>query len=275
MILPRELPQVEFKPKIIDRSRENHELVGYFEWRPPHFMDLPTTSRKDTEATYNDYVWYEGANNYINIHDLCLCKPASDLIQPTNVQLEMKMSKRGDSLATLHFNNPTNSFSTRCDVVYKTMLRDCRKYFADKFGVKKIKRSKMINDLGNQIDDFVTDHFSEYDSHMQKEIKFYIWCLIYPKEILASRIGVFDEDSNVLKGNERSKKVRKIKELHNYLYSFSMEKCEKFFEIIPLRKIFLYYISIISERIALSPTMQKNRDVYMAAINILINNILE
>ena len=236
---------------------------------------MPTASRKDTETTSLDYVWCEGVKDYVCIYDLCTCKPEQDLYQPTSLQLEMKVCKKNDSLVTLNFNNPTTSFSTRCDVVYKTLLRDCRKYFADKFEVKKIKRSKETNSLNNEIDEFVNAEFQEYDDQMQKDIKFYIWWLIYPKEMFTSRVGVYDEDCNVLKGNERSKKVRKIKELHNYLYSFSMEKCEKFFEIVALRKIFKHYISIINERIPLSPTMQKNREVYMAAINILINKIIE
>ena len=110
---------------------------------------------------------------------------------------------------------------------------------------------------------------------MQKEIKFYIYCLIYPKEMIATRIEVYDEEVNLLKRSKRLFRLRKIKELHDFLYRFSMEKLKKFFEIPPLRIIFKYYISFIDERISLSQTLLKNKEVYKAAINILNNKVLQ
>ena len=192
-------------------------------------MDMPTALKKDTETTTNDYVWCEELMKYVHILDLWICKSDKNLLQPTSLKLEMKVCKKNGSHVTLYFNNPTASFSTRWDVIYKTLLRDCRKYYADRFEMKKFKRSRQTNCLNREIEEFVISNFSEYNDHMQNEIKFYILWLIYPKEMVSNRVGVYDEDFNMLKGNERSKKIKKIKELHNYLYNFSMEKCEKFF----------------------------------------------
>ena len=92
--------------------------------------------------------------------------------------------------------------------------------------------------------------------------------------MIATRIGVYDEEVNLLKGNKKSLRLRKIKELHDFLYWFSMNKLKNFFEIAPLRIIFKYYISFIDERISLSHTLFKNKEVYKAAINILNNKVL-
>lgn len=49
---------------------------------------------------------------------------------------------------SLHFNNPTDKLATRCDVIYKTLLRDCRKYFVEvfssRFGNKRMKENQTL-----------------------------------------------------------------------------------------------------------------------------------
>lgn len=169
----------------------------------------------------------------------------------------------------LHFNNPGETFATRCDVIYKTLLRDCRKYFTDSFKMKSMRKAKKLSKLGRILDDFVNINFAKYDDNTRADIRFYLGCLVYPKEMISTRIGLYDENCKILKGNERAKKVRKIKELHNFLYNFSMEKCEKFFSNSSLCIIFKYYMGVCLDRIDTSPTMSKNKEVYWSALKLI------
>ena len=54
----------------------------------------------------------------------------------------------------LHFNNPTENLATRCDVVYKTLLRDCRKYYCDIFMVNINRKYKKMPDVIKNINEY-------------------------------------------------------------------------------------------------------------------------
>lgn len=256
------------------------ELLKYFEEKPPSFSAIDTKfpCKKDTENSSN---WNE--SNGSSIEYKASGKPNADdqidfdFDDQNKVQVDGKLDMRprviGGVLSTLYFINPTSTFSTRCDVIYKTLMRDWRKFYADRFSVVNIRRAKIKSGLEKAISDYVSTKFSEYSYEVQNELKFNICCLIYPKELISNKYDLFDENSNLLKGKDRSRKVKRIKELHNHLYTFSMDKWERFFEDEPLNIIFENYMTHIEQRIQESYTMTKNKQIYLAAWEILRNKM--
>ena len=273
LIWTRVLPRIRFKPKVLKQNYFSNELIEYFQTRPiKEEVRAPAIIQKDTAENLSS--WGNEESPMSSTKLIPTLEEKNDSIDAKEAEkVELRVSKNGHPITSLHFNNPTDSFATRCDVIYKTLLRDCRKFFTDKFQVKMIKKSKNPQKLERELDEFVEINFSELSSRMIKEVKFYLGWLVYPKELVTNRAGLYDEKSNAIKGNERSKKVKKIKELHTFLYNFSMEKCEKFFENEALWKIFVHYIERIDERIKISSTMENNKDVYMAALGLIMKKI--
>ena len=274
LISSRILPPIKFKPKILKQNYFTIELVEDFKACPPLFRNM------DISSFWNKIE--ENCNMSESNESLMLSTKIVPMIEeekPNSKEdkwtdkIELRVSKNGHPITSLHFNNPTDSFATRCDVIYKTLLRDWRKYFTDKFQVKMIKKNKNPQKLEKELDEFVELHFWKLSPKMIKDVKFYLGCLVYPKELVSNRAGLYDENSNSIKGSERSKKIKKIKELHTFLYNFSLEKWEKFFENEALWKIFLHYIQMIEDRIKNSSTMNNNREVYMAALKLIMAKI--
>jgi hypothetical protein len=64
--------------------------------------------------------------------------------------------------------------------------------------------------------------------------------------------------------------IEKAKDLHSYLYSFSLEKCEKFFSNYSLSIIFLEYMSAFPQRMDNNLTISKSKDVYYNAMKLIL-----
>ena len=175
----------------------------------------------------------------------------------------------------LQFINSGTSLATRCDVVYKTLLRDCRKYFADSLQMRDMRKSKKLSRLAKTLDEFVRSRFEGFDEKDIYELKFYLGWLVYPKEMISSRAGLLDQHNKMLKGDERKQRICKIKQMHSFLYNFSMQKWEQFFEIIPLLIIFREYMSEIEDRFMINSTMRRNRQAYRTALRLIESKTLQ
>ena len=169
----------------------------------------------------------------------------------------------------LQFSNPSNSFATRCDVVYKTLLRDCRKYFTDALQMKSMRKSKKLSNIGRVLDEFVRNRFEQYSEDSIHQLKFYLGWLVYPKEMISSKVGLVDENNELLRGAKKNDQIKRIRDLHQFLYNFSMQRWEEFFEIAPLALLFKEYLNNIEERILVSDTMSKNRSTYGIALDLV------
>lgn len=135
--------------------------------------------------------------------------------------------------------------------------------------MKSMRKAKKLSKLGSILESYIDENFAEFDERVKREILFYLGCLVYPKEMITSRVGLYDENCKILKGKERATKVKKIKELHNFLYVFSMEKCEHFFENPYLCIIFRAYLKSDPKRIDNNGTMSKNKEVYRGALDLI------
>lgn len=183
---------------------------------------------------------------------------------------QINLDRYGKKPSTLHFNNPTDNFSTRCDVIYKTLLRDCRKFYTEKLNVKSGKKGWKSSQNSTAFERYIETAFGDYSKETVTEIKFYLSWLTFPKHAFASGQDSFFSEA----GEDMSQARRKIvRELHVYLYNFSMEKWEKFFSSKVLGIIFKNYIRNAKSRIEESPTMQKNMDVYHSALKLILNKI--
>jgi hypothetical protein len=182
----------------------------------------------------------------------------------------INLDRYGKKPSTLHFNNPTDNFSTRCDVIYKTLLRDCRKYYTEKLNFKCVKKGSKSAQKSQTFERYIEHAFGEYSNETIAEIKFYLNWFTFPKQIMVSSCEPFLREA----GEDMSQARRKIvREFHVYLYNFSMEKCEKFFSNRVLSIIFKDYILNAKSRIEESPTMQKNIEVYHSALKLILNKI--
>ena len=202
--------------------------------------------------------------------------PQPKIKMSDKLQLKLKLKPNNvNGVSGLQFSNPTSSFATRCDVIYKTLLRDCRRYFYDCFQMRKMRRNKRVYHLSKTLNNFVTENFSEHPKELRRELEFYLGCLVYPKEMTSAKVSIYDHNNKVIRGSERTQKVRKVKELHNILYRFSMDKCDKFFNNEYLAMIFKEYIKDFSERIEENKTLKANRDVYLAAVELIQPRLLQ
>ena len=145
---------VALESKEFENGMDQDSVIGHFESNPPRFSDGKSNLWREGRDAKERNFWFEGINEFLYMYDMCVCKPSQN-----GLQLEMKSKKNEDSSVTLHFNNPTTSLSTRCDVIYKGLLRDCRKFFSDKFESRQFRKSKSLNSLDKKIDDFVSSCF--------------------------------------------------------------------------------------------------------------------
>ena len=188
----------------------------------------------------------------------------------TSIKSAPKIIKNENSESPrLQFSNPSNSFATRCDVVYKTLLRDSRKYFTDALQMKSMRKSKKLSNIGRVLDEFVRNRFEQYNEDSIHQLKFYLGWLVYPKEMISSKVGLVDENNELLRGAEKNAQIKKIRNLHTFLYNFSMQRWEEFFEIAPLALLFKEYLNNIEERTLVSDTINRNIVAYDIALDLI------
>ena len=195
-------------------------------------------------------------------------------IYRTAPRLHNDILKNG-KIKSLQYKNSTSHFATRCDVVYKTLMRDCRKYFAEELHMKSMRKSKKLANIGGIIDIFVRDRFIGYQEEVIKQLKFYLGWLVYPKEMIISKVGLKDDENRLLVGAERKQQVKKIEAMHQFLYNFSMKGWEEFFSITSIGIIFREYTKRIEERFTVNETMNKNREVYENALNLIESKLIQ
>mmetsp|Transcript_20481 Transcript_20481/g.23650 ORF Transcript_20481/g.23650 Transcript_20481/m.23650 type:complete len:207 (-) Transcript_20481:103-723(-) len=137
----------------------------------------------------------------------------------------------------------------RRDVILKTVLRKCRKFYQKKFNSHtkflKNKKKELSSYYKNCIEQFIAECLP-FDTNLN--LSFHMGALLYPQEMIRSAEKfVFP---NGTKSSARKKLVKKkvkvyqdqVDILHDILYKFSREKLERFLAIPELAYIFLYYI---------------------------------
>lgn len=167
------------------------------------------------------------------------------------------------------FDNETGLLATRCDVVYKTILRDFRRYFLDEY---KAFKSICKQDWGStqSLVRFTSKIYPEKSVKEVKELSLDLGCLLFPKELVKDqkalkeiqKVGTFGEEIETIQFE--------IMRIHGFLYKFSIDKIEECFQNISLCELFLTYVEATREtRIGLNPTMKKNSSIYLKARKIL------
>lgn len=168
----------------------------------------------------------------------------------------------------LAFDNETGELATRCDVVYKTILRDCRRFFLDNFKLFKQKNSNG-SDMSDNLFRFIMGLFPNKSVRACKSLSIDLGCLLFPKEMTKDSIFL----SEIVKTDHFGKDVSSFDEImriHGFLYKFSIDKIQECFENNSLCQLFLYYVKETrDDRISENPTMNRNASIYIKARNIL------
>ena len=169
----------------------------------------------------------------------------------------------------LAFENETGELSTRCDVVYKTILRDFRRFFLDNFKNFKLNQSQSTS-IADALLQFTISLFSGKSLRECKEISIDLGCLLFPKEMTKEKEVMTEIERTNHFGVEKEENKNEIMRIHGFLYKFSIDKIEECFQNISLCILFLNYTdSTREDRIRSNPTMSKNSDTYLKARAIL------
>jgi len=171
----------------------------------------------------------------------------------------------------LAFENEGGDLATRWDVVYKTILRDFRRYFLD--GYKAFNSTyKERHGMEDSLLKYAIKLFPNMSVDQWKTISLDLGSLLFPKETA--------KDSHILKemerrnhfGWEKSDIVNQIMKIHGFLYKFSIDKIEECFQNFSLCQLFdLYAKETGIERISSNSTMSRNASIYLKARKILMS----
>ena len=169
----------------------------------------------------------------------------------------------------LAFENETGEFATRCDVVYKTILRDFRRFFLDDYKLYKTKCLSKSN-LTESLHNFTVQTFPMKSMRDCQEISLDLGCLLFPKEMIKDSKAIEQIIEFGYFGNELEEVKKEIMKIQGFLYKFSIDKIEECFQNISLCELFLAYVfKSQNKRIVSNPTMKKNSKIYIKARKIL------
>lgn len=158
--------------------------------------------------------------------------------------------------------------SQRRDVVFKTIVRDMRKYFIEDFNkmtsyVKKKRYNKKDYYL-TCIDNYIkNEHFHQVSTKNGRNIKdfnIYLGALIYPKEF-----------SNII---SKKQHLKLIDETYSTLYKFSLSKMKNYLIKDAIFNLFMHYYNkeiVEGDRLDTNKTMKKHKSLYLEAFKILIS----
>lgn len=138
--------------------------------------------------------------------------------------------------------------SSRCDVVYKTILRDFRKFYLTLYrkNAKPYKRSKQKErtEFYPFLRQYITEFMAEdYTPTQQTELQFTLGCLIRKKEMLNQKNAKLCFKTGVLlKKKKLEARLQKIPEIHDYLYKFSIDKVETCLKQAAICALFINYM---------------------------------
>ena len=182
---------------------------------------------------------------------------------PKSYENKVKSSK-----ADLTFDNTNGELATRWDVVYKTILRDFRRFYLDSF--KTLKCTILQNlDLTDSLMEFVKANFKGEPKSIQKITSIDLGCLLFPKEIIKDK-SLFNYLVHWNHFEDRGKDIHaSIMQIHGFLYKFSIDKIEECFKNKSMCRLFINYIKSGKDRVNSNMTMSKHLTVYTKARKIL------
>ena len=127
----------------------------------------------------------------------------------------------------------------RHDVIYKTILRECRRFYQEKL---------------NHITGFITSKKVRKDDHMYKcfekfnqsylnldgtfEENFYLAALVYPQDLIRNANMFLERRSDKTSDASKKKYVASVNRIHDTLYKYSHEKLDYFSSIPELSLLF-------------------------------------
>ena len=204
-----------------------------------------------------------------------------DFIFKINWDLESRKAAHANSSLKHHISfynrrekTDPEYLSSRCDVVYKTILRDFRRYFINRFkqssGPKKNKyKFNSFETLFRRFWESVKNqHFPEETDC--DTISFYIGSLVCPQDIEKHKVELKGLDDTFTTGKSKKTSIKKLYRVHDALYKFSMEKISNLMKDDIYYKLFkVYYTALLNNEIVFMDK-KKNNDSYIEAFKMLL-----
>jgi len=141
----------------------------------------------------------------------------------------------------------------RRDVIFKRILRECRRFFQVKLsgltGFVASKKARKDDSMYNWMEKFNTEYL---DKEGTFEENFYLACLLYPQD-LARNVDMFiSKKEEVNKDNHKLYKEI-VAKIHATLYKYSHDKLDYFVSVPEISNLFLYFYNNGAEGMLADP----------------------
>lgn len=152
---------------------------------------------------------------------------------------------------------PQKKRRRRRDVVFKRILRECRRFFqiqlSDLTGFVASKKPRKDDYIYRWMERFNMEFL---DKEGTFEENFYLACLLYPQD-LARNVDIFIAKKEVpTKENHKAYKAI-VAKIHDTLYKYSHDKLDYFVSIPELSNLFLYFYHNGAGTIRTDPKLQE------------------
>lgn len=216
----------------------------------------------------------------------------SDVTKVVSIDNSLNQYQNGTRRSQLSFNTITvpsktgfSQFSTRCDVVYKKLLRDFRRSYIQDFN----NHSKYMKNKRYREDDYFLDCIKEYVLTHLPQSQGFEWgqyaitssldldqlvltfgSFLYPKEMRKSGFGL-----NQIFNGHQGKRTAYVTKFHDALYNFSMEKVSDILENKYIAVLLEKFIAKIDDRSKVQEIMSVFERSYSKALEILQKRVTE
>lgn len=185
----------------------------------------------------------------------------SDRSSSTTSQMEFNLSELEALVSNPH------DLSQRRDVLFKTIIRDMRKFYIDHFNestryIRK-KRYKTASYYIQEIRKYITETMGIAEEHFEG-LDIFLAAMVYPKHLKQSSDG--------LTTIEKEQGEVATKMIHGALYSFSLTKLFKLMKVPQISSLFKFYFQTAvksGHRIQENSTMSKHPQLYHKAFETL------
>ncbi|CDW84664.1 UNKNOWN [Stylonychia lemnae] len=291
----------QYSQVLKDSSNSESTLNNIIEIHPgENSIRLPTTLKSMIESSHQYQMELDLPNPSLttttNNHQ------SNNLIgiQECNLQKETKMSPQMELKNHVGKTKNINELKElRSDVLYKTIMRDMRKFYTRKFNedsqyIRK-KRNKGTKYFVCCLESFLVHSFpelaalqeslklsgAESDLNLNEMIQF-LGCLLYPKDMMTTnkmKLGLSryngENSINMEDGSQSCFQwKKKFQTIHSYLYQFSLERLSSLIDLFQFAFLFCNYFQeaiVPTNRFQNKSQHQINQVAYVQTCNQLLD----
>lgn len=245
-------------------------MMPSYDWRYDDLQDKVDKLGETKKAPINQTSKPNETESKSDFEEEKKLKPAKTIRKSNNFN-----KRKLISFPNARENEDKDFLSTRCDVVYKTILRDFRRYYQDQFKSKsnmnyRNKSKQYLEYLQNFANEIIeNNNLSPID---WEELIFHIGWLIAPNDMIKFRICQKINSGSLNKEKKIIASERQVKQVHDWLYKFSIQKSMDLMKNNYYFLLFrIYYDKIQNGEIEMGETIRKNIDAYKNAFEMLLS----